>query len=184
MDFQISSKYIQQIYFENVKYYFFRRPLLYIYTDWYSNYRRQGNFNIKQFTQSVHMSEYKRVHALKGKRTLVMKILASRKRPWRCRFRFCNFTEECHRSPSSSKEPEMRARAGEQTRVHIAPPFCRTLTAYGVIKSSIYSSRTPPKTVPSHSWNARPSASLQLATSFLVIATRRSDGGEKRETRG
>jgi len=27
------------------------------------------------------------------------------------------------------------------TRIHIAPPFCRTLTAYGVIKSPIYSSR-------------------------------------------
>lgn len=36
----------------------------------------------------------------------------------------------------------------KQTRIHIAPPFCRTLTAYGVIKSPIYSSCTSTKDGP------------------------------------
>lgn len=82
MNFRISNKYIRQTYFENVKILFFSpSATVYLYMTDIPITDAKEILNIKQFTQSVHTSEYKRVHALKGKGTLVMKILASRKRP-------------------------------------------------------------------------------------------------------
>lgn len=114
---------------------------IFIY-DWYSNYWRQGNFNMRQFTQSVDMPEHKRVRRSERQKEL-----------WWWKFlHHANVRDAAVSafaiSPRSvTGRPRRRQRNPKcepgraDTRIHIAPPFCRTVTAYGVIKSPIYSSR-------------------------------------------